>query len=275
MKTSDCRFGDTETMGDFLSLWLEKPLLDAEYQKIFETYYHSYKRSFGARMRASYSEQIGETLALVRSNPGSRVLEVGFGLGTESLWLAMHGAHVLAIDILGDFRDVAHRRKALLEENLGRPLHCEFRRVSVMDLEDDGFDVIWMEQTFHHLEPRDRVIDKIVSLVKPGGYIVISEANALNLLLQLQLFIARGFNMYFTHVDEDGKEILIGRERIVTARYLRAAFGRRRVRCRSIRYFRVFPNRPIFDGLGRLERWLARNCLAPLQAQFNYVGQRE
>jgi hypothetical protein len=81
--------------------------------------------------------------------------------------------------------------------------------------------------------------------------------------------------MYFTHVDEDGKEILIGRERIITAYRLKQIFARRRVRCKSIRYFRIFPNHPVFNGLGRVEKLLARNWLAPLQTHFNYVGQRE
>jgi hypothetical protein len=105
-------------------------------------------------------------------------------------------------------------------------------------------------------------------LTKPGGHIVISEVNALNPFLQFQLFLARGLNMYFTHVDEDGKEILIGRERIITAYGLKQIFARRRVRCKSIRYFRIFPNHPVFNGLGRVEKLLARNWLAPLADPF-------
>ena len=135
--------------------------------------------------------------------------------------------------------------------------------------------MIWMEQTFHHLEPREAVLDKIVSLTKPKGYIVVSEVNALNPLMQLQLFLARGTNMYFSHVDEDGKEILIGRERIITARMLKQIFAKRHVFCEKIRYFRVFPNHPVFDKLGQLEKSLSRNWLAPLLTHFNYVGQRE
>jgi hypothetical protein len=81
--------------------------------------------------------------------------------------------------------------------------------------------------------------------------------------------------MYFTHVDEDGKEILIGRERIVTAQRLKHIFSKRHVYCKNIRYFRIFPNHPMFDKFGRVEKLLARNWLAPLQSHFNYVGQRK
>ena len=274
--TFDVPLGDAETIGKFLSIWLENNLLEPSHQKVFNSYYWSYRRHFGKRISAAYSEQIKEAVELVSAKPGLRVLEIGFGLGTESLWLALQGANVLAIDIIGQFVEAAKRRQEILEQYIGRRLNCEFRRVSILELEEEeGFDLVWAEQTFHHLEPRNHAVDKIVSLIRPGGHIVISEVNALNPFLQFQLFLARGMNMYSTHIDEDGKEILIGRERIITAPRLKQIFARRRIHCRSIRYFRIFPNHPVFNGLGRLEKLLARNWLAPLQTHFNYVGQRE
>jgi 2-polyprenyl-3-methyl-5-hydroxy-6-metoxy-1,4-benzoquinol methylase len=266
----------TENIGDFLSCWLENRFLEPPHQEVFDKYYWSYRRHFGQRMREAYSEQIREAIELTKGRPGAKVLEIGFGLGTESLWLSMQGANVVAIDILGDFEKAARRRKEILEQDIGQPLSCEFRRTSVMDLDDEEvYDVIWMEQTFHHLEPREAVADKIVSLIKPGGHLVVSEVNALNPFMQFQLFIARGTNMYFTHVDEEGKEILIGRERIVTAQRLKHIFAKRHVYCKNVRYFRIFPNHPMFDKFGRVEKLLTRNWLAPLQSHFNYVGQRK
>jgi 2-polyprenyl-3-methyl-5-hydroxy-6-metoxy-1,4-benzoquinol methylase len=268
--------GEAKNIGDFLSLWLENRLLDPPHQEVFDKYYWSYRRHFGQRMREAYSEQIREAIELIKARPGARVLEIGFGLGTESLWLSMQGANVVAIDILGDFKKAARRRKEILEQHIGQTLSCEFRRTSIMDLDDEeAYDVIWMEQTFHHLEPREAVVDKIVSLIKPGGHLVVSEVNAMNPLMQFQLFLARGTNMYFTHVDEEGKEILIGRERIITAHRLKHIFAKRHVYCKNVRYFRIFPNHPMFDKFGRVEKLLAHNWLAPLQTHFNYVGRRK
>ena len=270
------RLGEAKNIGDFLSLWLKNNFLEHQHQKALDAYYVSYRHSFGSRMRDAYSEQIKEALEYVQSNPGAKVLEMGCGLGTESLWLAMHGASVLALDVVSAYVEVARKRKELLEQHLGRALNCEFRRASVVSVkEEQRFDLIWMEQAFQHLELRDVVVEKTAKLTMPGGYIIISEVNALNLFMQIQLFFVRGTKMYWTHVDEDKKKTVMGNERILTARRLRRLFERQGINCKSIRYFRMFPNYPVFDKLGRIEKLLARRWLAPLQTHFNYVGQRK
>jgi 2-polyprenyl-3-methyl-5-hydroxy-6-metoxy-1,4-benzoquinol methylase len=231
------RLGEAKNIGDFLSLWLKNNFLEHQHQKALDAYYVSYRHSFGSRMRDAYSEQIKEALEYVQSNPGAKVLEMGCGLGTESLWLAMHGASVLALDVVSAYVEVARKRKEILEQHLGRALNCEFRRASVVSVkEEQRFDLIWMEQAFQHLEPRDAVVEKTAKLTMPGGHIIISEINALNLFMQIQLFFVRGTRMYWTHVDEDGKKTVMGNERILTARSLKRLFERQGINCKSIRF---------------------------------------
>ena len=75
----------------FLTLWLEHDLLDEEAQATLERYCASYRADFSPRMRHCYGEQLREVTALVGARPGARLLEVGCGCGTESLWLALRG----------------------------------------------------------------------------------------------------------------------------------------------------------------------------------------
>lgn len=71
------------------------------------------------------------------------------------------------------------------------------------------FDVVYIEQAFHHIEPRRRLIEKLSSLVVPDGQLIISEANGWNPALQIHLFRMRGARTIIMH---DGH--LWGNERI-------------------------------------------------------------
>lgn len=270
------RLRDASDIAAFLAVWLEGGLLQGEEADAFNRYYGSFRRSFVPRIRAMYADQIREAEAIVRTRPGLRVLEVGCGMGTESLWLAMVGAKVTAVDVRPERLAVAEERRCILERLLGRELDCRFRLNSLLEIPDlPTFDLIWMEQTFHHLEPRTRMVAKAAKLLRPGGSIVISEANAWNLLVQVQLLLRRGLPKVRMMRGPDGQAFEYGDERITTAGALRQAFARCGVHQRSLRYFRIFPNRAWFDHLAALEDVDALRGIAPLYTHFNYVGVRE
>ncbi len=267
-------FERAATISDFLALWLGGSLLAPAEQETLNGYYASYQRRFPARLRHYYRRQIEDVVALIKARPGARVLEIGCGTGTESLWMAMHDAAVEAIELAKARFEVANARKAVLESDLGRKLDCEFIHGSLLDIEAaNQYDIIWMEQAFHHLEPRAQVIEKIAGLLKPGGHVVISEANALNPLLQAQLFLQRGFKTLGEFTDETGRRYPYGNERILSASRLAKLFDRAGVATVSIDHFRVFPNSPAWDELLAFELWLPR-WLRPVFTHYNYVGRK-
>lgn len=200
------RFARAATIAEFLAVWLDNPLLDGPLAATFNTYYGSYRRSFSSRAQDHYAQQMIEIEALVRSRPRVRVLEVGCGMGTESLWLGMAGADVTGVDVRPERLAVAEMRCRVLEQHLGRKIATRFSLDSLLDLSGtEPFDLIWMEQTFHHLEPRAEAVKKIAELLKPGGKVVISEANAWNPFLQAQLFLRRGLPKVVTMTGPDDK----------------------------------------------------------------------
>jgi SAM-dependent methyltransferase len=266
------RFDTAPDVAAFLDIWLrERSLLQGEAAATFDRYYQSFRRAFPARMRRFYRDQITEAAALAR--PGTRVLEVGCGLGTESLWLALKGAHVVAIDVREDRLTAAEERRAVLERAVGRNLFCHFAARSVLELPEHAtFDLIWMEQTFRHLEPRADVVRKLAALLAPGGHVVISEANAWNLPLQLQLLLRCGWPRVGTLRRADGTSVAYGVERIVTPGALKDAFAAQCIDCVTLRYFRMFPNHPLFDVLSGLETSSWARSWAPLFTHYNFVG---
>ena len=268
-------FLNAADISEFLKVWLSIDILKGDSAKAFDAYYGSYRKKFPLRMQKVYSNQITEAENVVRSLTKPRILEVGCGLGTESLWLAMAGANVTGIDLRSDRLNTAMERKKILESHIGRDLECEFKLESLLDIpEDSAFDLLWLEQTFHHLEPRKQMISKIAKLIRPGGYIVISEANGWNFPLQVQLFLRRGRPKIKTMLGSDGRSHLYGDERITTAGAIKRDFSKVGISTVSVRYFRMFPNKEIFNNLSWLEELPFFSIIPPCFTHFNYVGVR-
>ncbi|CAB1075331.1 hypothetical protein D1AOALGA4SA_3151 [Olavius algarvensis Delta 1 endosymbiont] len=177
-------FHDKMLPSDFLQGWFSNDYLSSysKEKKDFEKYYRGYlNNKFLRHTRKSYDHNLQPVIDIVRNHPERqmRLLEIGSGCGTESLFLALTGCDVVGIELTQKLYDVAQARKQIVERKLDAELKLEFRKSSFLDYDEKAeFDLIWMEQAFHHLEPRDLMVKKICALLKPGGYLIISEANA-------------------------------------------------------------------------------------------------
>ena len=254
---------------DWLSWWLAEPRLPVEVQQLFELYYRSYRRRFSPYLRRHYASQTAEAQALI--GRGTRVLEIGCGCGTESLWFALRGASVIGIDLDQRRLHVARERHRHMREILGLTVDARFMETNLFDLEDTaGFDLIWMEQAFHHVEPRSEVPSVLSDLLRPGGHVVISEANGWNPALQLMLLRRRGLQTVQVRVDEKGQRHLYGNERVTSARRICKQFASHGFDEVSRRHYRVFPSSPVFERLARLENYVPE-WLVPLFSHYNVV----
>ena len=265
---------DFPTIADFLQWWLKNDVLSAPHAATFKAYYAGYIARFGSYVRHHYTDQTREICGFIRESEAPRLLEVGGGCGTEALWFALQGARVVAVDINEDRLATARARQEIVEQGIGRRLDLEFRSCSLFNVEESGnFDLIWMEQAFHHVEPRDEVYATISRLLAPGGRIVISEANGWNPLLQLVLFRQRGFRTIVDRTTADGQRILYGNERITVPSAMSQGFEAAGVKRETVRYFRVLPNVASADALQALERFIPTYA-APLFSHYNYVGRK-
>jgi SAM-dependent methyltransferase len=146
--------------------------------------------------------------------------------------------------------------------------------IQLIDFNDaEGFDLIWMEQAFHHLEPRAEVLKKISQLLRPGGRVVLSEANALNPLLQLQLLRARGLKMFY-NVQTDQGTVIYGNERVLSRRKLAKLLKSVQIEMEDSHYYRLFPSHPFFDSLFALEQKVSSPLFAPAFSHYNFVGRK-
>lgn len=255
-------------IADWLNWWLSHPVLSEATQKTFNKYYFSFKSNFSRYIQDHYQSQIAEAMACVK--PGAKVLEVGCGCGTESLWFALNGASVVGMDLETNRLAVAKERRDYINQHI-QPIDAEFVEQNIFNVAPSGdFDMIWMEQAFHHIEPREQLPAQLSALLKPGGSIVISEANAYNPLMQLQLFKIRGFKTIVEYTDTHGTKHVYGNERISTAHRISKLFAKAGFETTCVKHFRVLPN---FKGV-QYVAWIDKlipHWLLPMYSHFNIV----
>ena len=206
------------------------------------------------------------------------MLKVGCGCGSECLYLASLGHEVTGLDLNKARLHAARERRLLLEELSGRPLPCRFVSGSLfdgdLDLGGETFDIVWMEEAFHHLEPRNEVGERIAALLPSGGRVVIAETNALNPLIQLQLLRSRGLPKVLTVTDDRGRAHQYGVERVSSARKLARLFEKAGFETELVRHERLFPNAGVAPRalimLEQLLSFLPRCAFV----HYAYVGRR-
>lgn len=107
--------------------------------------------------------------------PGSRVLDVGCGMGRVMTYLAPHCDEVVGVDVSNRMLGRARKRLA------GVP-NTRLQRVGGRDLRplpDNHFDFAFAFQVFHHLEREDtlRYLVELHRVLKPGGRVYLQFLN--------------------------------------------------------------------------------------------------
>lgn len=111
---------------------------------------------------------------VVKSGPD--VLECGCGMGMLSLELARNGLNVKAIDLSEFSIEIANKYKDenVFKEKWGSLEYlCE--DLHKYNFGDQKFDTVIFFRSLHHFEDLDKIIEKISSLLKKDGKLIISE----------------------------------------------------------------------------------------------------
>lgn len=138
-----------------------------------EFYTFAYKKRNGIEKQWTAGTASPELVKLVyeqRIKPGERVLEVGCGLGTESIFLAVRGMNVTAMDLSEDAVNTGR--------NIAEQYGVDINWIAGDLLEDElieEFDVITDQGCFHHMkdEELERYEQKISKYLKKGGLFIL------------------------------------------------------------------------------------------------------
>ena len=167
--------------------------------------------------------------------PGTRVLEVGCGVGLDSMRMAQHGLHVTGVDLTVVGPATAQRRA------VARGVAVDYSSADAEHLPfpDSTFDYVYSFGVMHHAPDTQKCIDEAFRVLRPGGQALIM--------------------LYHRHSLNE-----------VVHRLLRVPFEERDELCPVVRRFTVGEVRAMFsrfqqvdvhsdflfgEGYGRLFRW--------------------
>jgi SAM-dependent methyltransferase len=111
---------------------------------------------------------------LAAFKPGTRVLDVGSGLGGPARFLAAnYGCDVTGIDLMPEFCAVANE----LSRRTGLAERTRFRHGNAVALSfDDGaFDCVWTIQAQMNIADKDRLYSEIARVLRAGGRLVFQD----------------------------------------------------------------------------------------------------
>jgi ubiquinone/menaquinone biosynthesis C-methylase UbiE len=115
-----------------------------------------------------------KTFDLLQAQRGSRVLDVGCGLGDDARWLATlvgHEGKVIGVDSSRVMVSAAQERTS----QIALPLEFRYGDVYRLDFQDGAFDRCRADRVFQHLEEPERALAEMARVIRAGGRLVVSE----------------------------------------------------------------------------------------------------
>ena len=134
-----------------------------------EEFWNRRSRVFDDQVGPRYEEAYRRTAAgaIKYLKPTDRVLEFACGTGITTVEIAPHVDSVLGIDISMDMVRKAQNKVAML----GLPnVHITKASLFSPDLEEKSFDAVTAFNVLQYVKDVDKVLARIRSLLKPGGY---------------------------------------------------------------------------------------------------------
>ena len=123
--------------------------------------------------KAAFVHELVRWSGLDRLPPGSRVLDVGCGIGGSARILARdYGLNVLGISI-----SPAQIARATALTPAG--LNCRFAVMDALALEiaDASVDAVWSVEACPHMPDKQRYADELLRVLKPGGLLAVADWN--------------------------------------------------------------------------------------------------
>jgi 2-polyprenyl-3-methyl-5-hydroxy-6-metoxy-1,4-benzoquinol methylase len=118
-----------------------------------------------------------------------RVVDLGCGLGMQSIIFATLGAEVLGIDVSAECIAICRKRRSYFETRLGSALKMEFLQTNFRTWDSNSigqkYDSLFSMSAFAHIQPFKETVAKIATLLNDSGRVFLWDQNPSYLFLDV------------------------------------------------------------------------------------------
>ena len=173
------KYISSSTVASAYDAWTEDKLLERLWgEHIHLGFYAPGKKNIDFReAKVQFVHKLVKWSGLDQLPKGSRILDVGCGIGGSSRILAKHyGFNVTGITISPS---QVKRARELTPSSL----NCNFQVMDALDLkfEDGTFDAVWSVEAGAHMNDKVKFADEMLRTLRPGGYLVLADWNSRDL----------------------------------------------------------------------------------------------
>ncbi len=173
------KYISSETVASAYDAWTKDKLLERLWgEHIHLGFYPLDKKNIDFRMaKVQFVHELVKWSGLYKLPKGSRILDVGCGIGGSSRILAKYyGFNVVGITI-----SPAQVKRA--RELTPSGLNCSFQVMDALDLKfaDGSFDAIWSVEAGAHMKDKIKFADEMLRTLRPGGYLALADWNSRDL----------------------------------------------------------------------------------------------
>jgi len=172
---SDRKYQSKETVSIAYDSWTNDRLLERLWgEHIHLGYYHDeYKKSDFREAKIEFVHQLVKWSGLDNLPEGSRVLDIGCGIGGSARILARD----YQFDVVGITVSSEQVKRAIDLTDKG--LSCNFAVMDALDLqfENGSFDGVWSVEAGPHMPNKQLFADEMLRVLRPGGVLAVADWN--------------------------------------------------------------------------------------------------